>query len=108
MSKLRYIILLLSLLAALSASAQPGPIFFIEHDWTFRAGGGRYGIMEWRLAGDEKYGGGRHTSIWFGNRTISMKTRTARKIEFLMALGFIVFSVLLWKVGKTEPEQSAS
>ncbi len=67
------------LFAELPACAQPGPIFFVEHDWTLRVGTAKFGLFQDRWLGDENYGGGRHTTLYFGNASVRFKTRNFKK-----------------------------
>ena len=66
---------LLLLLFQTVVVGQPGPIYFVEHDWTFRVAGARFGLYQDRMLGDEKYGAGRHTTLYFGSASFRTSTR---------------------------------
>ena len=68
-------VLLVLMLLASAAKAQPGPLFISEHDWTFLVGGGCYGLYQEWSYGDPKYGGGRHTIIYFGRHSVWVNIR---------------------------------
>ncbi len=77
------------------AGAQPGQIYFVEHDWTVRVGGARFGLYQDRLLGDEKYGAGRHTTLYFGRASLRTKTRTFQSSAWsLVSLGGLALGVL--------------
>ena len=90
----RFAILMVLLLQP-TVWAQPGPIYFVEHDWTFRVGGGRFGLYQDKLLGDEKYGAGRHTTLYFGGGSFRTKTRTFQGTTFtVLPLGAITVCIL--------------
>ena len=62
--------------------AQPGPIYFVEHDWTLRVAGSRFGLYQDKLLGDEKYGAGRHTTLYFGGASFRTSTRSFQRATF--------------------------
>ena len=87
--------ILLLMLFQLPVWAQPGPIYFVERDWSFRIGGGRFGLYQDRLLGDEKYGAGRHTTLYFGGGSLRVKTGSFQRTSFaLLSVGAISVSML--------------
>jgi hypothetical protein len=72
------------MLLASAARAQPGPLFISEHDWTFRVGGGCYGLYQEWSYGDPKYGGGRHTIIYFSRHEFVANMRAGWLIALVV------------------------
>jgi len=106
--------ILMLLLLEFPVSAQPGPIYFIERDWSFRIGGGRFGLYQDRLLGDEKYGAGRHTTLYFGKGSLRVKTRTFQRTTFpLLAVAVATVAIVYMlkrrgaRAGPNEPTNPA-
>ena len=98
----RALTLLLLLLFQTVVVGQPGPIYFVEHDWTFRVAGARFGLYQDRLLGDEKYGAGRHTTLYFGRGSFRTRTRTFQRStwEVLSVAGAALCLLYLWTRGR--------
>ena len=95
--KCRCVLALSFLLTCWAACAQPGPIYFIEHDWTVHVGKAKFGLYQDRWLGDENYGGGRHVTLYLGTASVRLKLRTFR--TYSGAFGLAVVTVcMVWFV----------
>jgi|ERR1043166_1272689 hypothetical protein len=94
MKTCRFAILAVLLLES-AVSAQPGPIYFVEHDWSFCVAGSRFGLCQDKLLGDEKYGAGRHTTLYFGGASFRTSTRSFQRATFIaLPLGAVALCTL--------------
>src|SRR5262245_38474469 len=89
--KLRWFVLLTLLLLASPALSQPGPIYFVEHDWTVRVGRARFGVLQDKILGDEKYGGGRKTTLYIGRPIFRARTQRFQVGAWGVILGVSTF-----------------
>ncbi len=98
---------LMVLLLESTVWAQPGPIYFVEHDWTFRVAGGRFGLYQDKLLGDEKYGAGRHTTLYFGGTSFRTSTRSFQRTTLTtLPLGAVAACALYWLIWRRKRGQS--
>ncbi len=104
--KICSLVMLLLVLLSVPAQGQPGPIYFIEHDWTFRVGNSRFGIFKDRWLGDEKYGGGSHITIYAGKASLRLKSRSFNAGSFaILSIGAIsacMFCILTLRDAKLQ------
>ena len=99
MSKIPHLVLLALLLSASIAAAQPGPLLVPEHDWTLKTRNGWYGVYQSRLLGDEKYGAGTSTAVYFGQRLFTVRMRAGWLVALMFAPLGAVGALLLMRSG---------
>ena len=90
MHKMPHLILLTMLLSVMVATAQPGPIVNIEHDWTFKTGNKWYGLYQIRIRGDVRSS----TTVFFGRRWFTVRLPAGLLIAAVaapVAIGVFLF-----------------
>lgn len=93
---MHHFIALTILLLALTASAQPGPIFMVEHDWTLHADGRSFGMYQYRVLGDVN---GSYTTVCFGRRSLMMHAPAGWLLAGILA-PLAVCGAVMWMRGE--------